>query len=247
MTVGSLAISATGRPPIVAMPGDDAVGAEALLLPVGEQRPPRRSEPASTRRSTRSRTGSLLLLGGLLAVALGAALEGGLEGRADLGHRGARVRSDLAGASALRLRLLVGSPGSCSARARPRRLVGSSSSARTARPRATVLGVGLVLARGGVELLGHGRRGRRPRPGGARSRPPSACRSAPRCRRAPRRACGRGRRSRPRCPRGGGCPPRRSGGPAPGRRRSSSRRPRRASARRRRRRRLGASCGSASA
>ena len=38
LTVGSLAITATGRPSIVAEPGDDAVGAEPVLLPVGQQR-----------------------------------------------------------------------------------------------------------------------------------------------------------------------------------------------------------------
>ena len=37
-TVGSLAISATGRPRDGRHAGDHAVGAEALLLPVGEQR-----------------------------------------------------------------------------------------------------------------------------------------------------------------------------------------------------------------
>ena len=37
-TVGSFAISATGRPRDRRHAGDDAVGAEALLLPVREQR-----------------------------------------------------------------------------------------------------------------------------------------------------------------------------------------------------------------
>ena len=36
-TVGSLAITATGRPSIRADSGDDAVGAQPLLLPAGEQ------------------------------------------------------------------------------------------------------------------------------------------------------------------------------------------------------------------
>ena len=58
MTVGSLAIRATRRPSIVGQAGDDAVGAQPLLSQLASS-PSSAKEPGSTRRSTRSRTGSL--------------------------------------------------------------------------------------------------------------------------------------------------------------------------------------------
>ena len=83
LTVGSLAIRATRRPSIVAEPGDDAVGAEALLLPVREQ--PLLGEGAGVDQPLDPLADrQLALLGGLLVVALRAAGEGGLEG---LGNR----------------------------------------------------------------------------------------------------------------------------------------------------------------
>ena len=79
LTVGSLAISATVRPPIVAHPGDDAVGAEALGLPVGEQRVLGERALVEQPRDALAHR-QLALLGGLLAVALGPAGVGALEG-----------------------------------------------------------------------------------------------------------------------------------------------------------------------
>ena len=77
-TVGSLAISATLRPPISGEPGDHAVGAEALLLPVGEQRllgerlgVDQARDPLAHRQ--------LALLRGLLVMALGPARQRRLE------------------------------------------------------------------------------------------------------------------------------------------------------------------------
>ena len=58
-TVGSLAISATGRPRDRRHAGHDAVGAEAVLLPVREQRVLGERVRRRRSRATRSRTGSL--------------------------------------------------------------------------------------------------------------------------------------------------------------------------------------------
>ena len=77
-TVGSLAISATRRPPIERHSGHDSVGAEAFLVPVGKQgllgeglrvHEPRDPVPH----------GDLALVGQPLAVLLGAAGERVLE------------------------------------------------------------------------------------------------------------------------------------------------------------------------
>ena len=84
LTVGSLAISATGRPPIVAIP----VTTPSAPRPSCSQLASSASsvkESGSIRRSTRSRTGELALLGDLLVMALGAAGEGGLERATDVG------------------------------------------------------------------------------------------------------------------------------------------------------------------
>ena len=93
LTVGSLAISATGRPSIVPTPGHDAVGAEPVLLPVGEQRLLGEGALVEQQRDALAHR-QLALLERLLAVALGAA------GERALGARSARARS--AGASAAR-------------------------------------------------------------------------------------------------------------------------------------------------
>ena len=85
MTVGSLAIRATRRPSIVAEAGDDAVGAQPLLVPVGEQRllgegavVDQQRDPLADRQ--------LALLGGLLVVALRAAGERRVQRFREVGH-----------------------------------------------------------------------------------------------------------------------------------------------------------------
>ena len=85
LTVGSLAMSATRRPPIVAMPvttpsaprpSCSQLASSALLGEgVGVDQP---LDPLADR--------ELALLGGLLVVALRAAGEGGLEGLGEVGH-----------------------------------------------------------------------------------------------------------------------------------------------------------------
>ena len=85
LTAGSFAINATGRPADRPHPGDNPIGPEALLLPVGEQpllgervgvEQPR--DPLPDRQ--------LLLLRDLLAMSLRAALQRGVEGRPDVAH-----------------------------------------------------------------------------------------------------------------------------------------------------------------
>ena len=88
LTVGSLAISATVRPSTVPMPGHDAVGAEPVGLPVGQQRVlDERAGVEQPRDALAHR--QLALLAGLVAVALGAAGVGALAGLLDgvgVGH-----------------------------------------------------------------------------------------------------------------------------------------------------------------
>ena len=72
LTVGSLAITATGRPASMPMPGDDAVGAQARPLPVREQALlDERSVVEQARHALAH--GQLALLAGAVTVALGAA------------------------------------------------------------------------------------------------------------------------------------------------------------------------------
>ncbi len=78
LTVGSLAITQTGRPAMVAMP----VTTPSAPKPSCSQLASSASsanEPASTSRSTRSRTGNLPCCGGLLVMALRPARAGALE------------------------------------------------------------------------------------------------------------------------------------------------------------------------
>ena len=84
-TVGSLAISATRRPSIVARPVTTPSAPRPSCVPVGEQRllgeRARVDQPLDPLAHRQ-----LALLGGLLVVALRAAGEGGLEGGSDIGH-----------------------------------------------------------------------------------------------------------------------------------------------------------------
>ena len=59
LTVGSLAITRDRAAVDLADAGDDAVGAEAVLVPVGEQRLLGEASPSSSSSASRSRTGSL--------------------------------------------------------------------------------------------------------------------------------------------------------------------------------------------
>ena len=86
LTVGSLAISATGRPVDRADPGDHAVGAEAVLLPVGEQRLLGEGALVEQQRDALADR-QLALLARLLAVALGPARERALGGVAQRSSR----------------------------------------------------------------------------------------------------------------------------------------------------------------
>ncbi len=73
-TVGSFAISATGAAVDRPDAGDDAVGAEAVLVPVREQRLLGEGALVQQQRDALA-DGQLALLGRLLAMALGAARE----------------------------------------------------------------------------------------------------------------------------------------------------------------------------
>ena len=73
-TVGSFAISATGLPSTVAHARHDPVGAEAILLPVRQQRLLGERALVEQQRHPLAH-GELALLARLLAVALGAARE----------------------------------------------------------------------------------------------------------------------------------------------------------------------------
>ena len=85
-TVGSFAITATGRPPTVRHPGDHAVGAEAVLLPVREQRLLGERVGVQQARDPLAH-GQLALLRRLLVVALGPAGAGAVERLLQVGHR----------------------------------------------------------------------------------------------------------------------------------------------------------------
>ena len=89
--------------------GDDAVGAEALGLPVGEQRVLGERALVEQPRDALAH-GQLALLGGLLPVALGPARVGAVEGVVDvLGVRHRSVTLTLGGASSTRTRITTSS------------------------------------------------------------------------------------------------------------------------------------------
>ena len=85
LTVGSLAMTATGRPAIVPEPGDDAVGAEPVALPVGQQRVLDERAVVEQPRDALAH-GQLALLARLVAVALGAAAERAVERLLQVAH-----------------------------------------------------------------------------------------------------------------------------------------------------------------
>ena len=85
LTVGSLAIRATRRPSIVGQAGDDAIGAEPLLVPVGQRRLLGEGAGVDEPRDPLAHR-QLALLGGLLVVALRPAGEGGVERLREVGH-----------------------------------------------------------------------------------------------------------------------------------------------------------------
>ena len=90
LTVGSLAMTATGRPPTVPMP----VTTPSAPRPSCSQLASSASstnEPSSSSRAIALAHGQLALLGGLRAVALRPAAERALEGGLDVAHR-RRVR-----------------------------------------------------------------------------------------------------------------------------------------------------------
>ena len=202
MTAGSFAISATGRPATVPIP----VTTPSAPRPSCSQlasRPSSASESASSSRATRSRTGSFSCSATFLRWRSGP--PSSAASRAAL-ISVIRCLETQGGLRLLRPRSCFSSriaPASSSLSSRS----SSSSSGSAARPPArgragrTHRAASKGSAPIGRAVLGDGRR--------------QLGRSAPRCRRGRRRAGAPGRRSRPRCPRGAGCPRRRSAGPSP--------------------------------
>ena len=84
-TVGSLAITATGRPAMRPEAGDDAVGAQPLALPVGQQRLLGERAVVEQPRDALAH-GQLALLARLVVVALGAAAEGAVQRLLQITH-----------------------------------------------------------------------------------------------------------------------------------------------------------------
>ena len=142
-----------GPPADCPHPGDDAVGAEPLLLPVGEEGV--LGERAGVEQALDALAdGQLLLLGDLLPVPLGPSLERRLESRADLGHR---PSSGLRPALAMSASSPASSARSASARAPPRR-------PRSPRVSTRLLGLLVrVLVEAGPRDPRHERAGRAPR------------------------------------------------------------------------------------
>ena len=119
LTVGSLAISATGRPSISPDAGDDAVGAEAVLVPVGQQRLLGEGAVVEQQRDALAHR-QLALLARLLAVTLGTAAERALGGVARVRSRSRQPSIPVASAPPAREAAVRGAPAAALRRRRGR-------------------------------------------------------------------------------------------------------------------------------